>query len=131
MTDVMVDVSAGPVDSLDEQLVRRLAERARAEGLKLTDEGGLPARLTKMVVEPALEGEMDDHLGHAKHDPAGRDGENSPNGTRPKTLLTEVGPVAIDVPRDRESSFEPKIVVKRQRRLSGSMTWWSRCRPRG
>jgi transposase-like protein len=115
----MMDVSAEPVDGLDEQLVRQLAARARAEGLRLTGEGGLLARLTKVVVESALEGEMDDHLGYGKHDPAGRNGGNSRNGTRPKTVLTEAGPVEIEVPRDRESSFEPVMVAKRQRRLSG------------
>jgi transposase-like protein len=114
-----MDVSAEPVDGLDEQLVRQLAARARAEGLRLTGEGGLLARLTKVVVESALEGEMDDHLGYGKHDPAGRNGGNSRNGTRPKTVLTEAGPVEIEVPRDRESSFEPVMVAKRQRRLSG------------
>ena len=72
-----------------------------------------------MVVEGALEGEMDDHLGYAKHDPAGRDGGNSRNGHRAKTILTEAGSVEISVPRDRDSSFEPKIVAKRQRRLTG------------
>jgi putative transposase len=114
-----MDVSAEPGDGLDEQLVRQLAARARAEGLRLTGEGGLLARLTKVVVESALEGEMDDHLGYGKHDPAGRNGGNSRNGTRPKTVLTEAGPVEIEVPRDRESSFEPLMVAKRQRRLSG------------
>jgi putative transposase len=62
---------------------------------------------------------MDDHLGYGKHDPAGRNGGNSRNGRRGKTVLTEAGPVEISVPRDREASFEPKIVAKRQRRLSG------------
>jgi transposase-like protein len=100
-------------------LVRRLTERARADGLRLTGEGGLLQRLTKLVVESSLEGELDDHLGYGKHDAAGRDGGNSRNGKRAKTLLTEAGPVAIEVPRDREGSFEPKIVAKRQRRLSG------------
>ena len=104
---------------MDEQLVRRVAARARAEGLKLTGEGGLLARLTKVVVESALEGERDDHLGYGKHDPVGRNGGNSRHGTRPKTLVTEAGPVEVEVPRDRESSFEPVIVAKRQRRLSG------------
>src|ERR1700758_2510358 len=102
----------------DEQLLRELTERARASGLKLTGEGGLLGKLTKMVVEGALEGEMDDHLGYAKHDPAGRDGGNSRNGHRAKTVITEAGPVEISVPRDRDSSFEPKIVAKRQRRRS-------------
>jgi hypothetical protein len=71
------------------------------------------------LFESALEGEMTDHLGYDKHDAAGRDGGNSRNGYRAKTVLTEVGPVEIDVPRDRDATFEPKIVAKRQRRLSG------------
>jgi putative transposase len=114
-----MDVSAEPGDGLDEQLVRQLAARARAEGLKLAGVGGLLGRLTKVVVESALEGEMDDCRGYGKHDPAGRNGGNSRNGTRSKTLVTEAGPVEIEVPRDRESVFEPVIVPKRQRRLSG------------
>jgi putative transposase len=114
----VTDVTTGEVD-VDEQLVRRLTERARADGLRLTGEGGLLQRLTKLVVESSLEGELDDHLGYGKHDPVGRDGGNSRNGKRAKTLLTEAGPVAIEVPRDRDGSFEPKIVAKRQRRLSG------------
>jgi putative transposase len=88
-------------------------------GLALTGEGGLLAQLTKRLVESALEGELTDHLGYDRHDAAGRDGGNSRNGHRAKTVLTEVGPVEVDVPRDRDGSFEPKIVAKRQRRLSG------------
>ena len=72
-----------------------------------------------MVIEGALEGELDDHLGYARHDPEGRDGGNSRNGRRAKTVITDTGPVEISVPRDRDSSFEPKIVAKRQRRLTG------------
>jgi putative transposase len=125
VTDVIDEATAeavvGPVpaDSVDEELVRQLSERARAEGLRLTGEGGLLARLTKIVVDSALEGEMEDHLGYARHDPAGRDGGNSRNGTRSKELLTEAGPVQIAVPRDRDGSFTPQLVRKRQRRLSG------------
>lgn len=62
---------------------------------------------------------MDEHLGYEKHSAAGRDGGNSRNGTRSKTVITEVGPVEIDAPRDREGSFEPKTIKKRQRRLPG------------
>jgi putative transposase len=87
--------------------------------LKLTGEGGLMGKLTKMVVESALEGELDDHLGYGKNDPSGRDGGNSRNGHRAKTVLTDTGPVEISVPRDRDSSFEPKMIAKRQRRLAG------------
>ena len=62
---------------------------------------------------------MSEHLGCDKHDPAGRGSGNSRNGTRAKTVLTEIGPVEIEVPRDTESTFEPRIVKKRQRRLTG------------
>jgi putative transposase len=119
--DEAVPAAAGPavLDAVDEQLIARLAGRAREGGLQLTGEGGLLAQLTKRLVESALEGELTDHLGYDRHDPAGRDGQNSRNGHRSKTVLTEVGPVAIDVPRDRDGSFEPKIVPKRKRRLSG------------
>src|SRR6201987_198846 len=121
MTDVTTDLVRDEVElsAADEQLVRELTERARTGGLKLTGEGGLLGKLTKMVVEGAVEGELDDHLGYAKHDPEGRDGGNSRNGYRGKTVLTDTGPVEISVPRDRDSSFEPKIVAKRQRRLTG------------
>jgi putative transposase len=107
------------LSAVDEQMLRELTERARAGGLKLTGEGGLLGKLTKMVIEGALEGELDDHLGYSRHDPAARDGGNSRNGHRAKTVITDTGPVGISVPRDRDSSFEPKIVAKRQRRLSG------------
>jgi transposase-like protein len=108
----------GP-EAAELELARQLAERARAGGLSLTGPGGLLGRLTKVVLEGALEGEMDAHLGYAKHDPAGRDGQNSRNGHRAKTVLTDVGPVQIAMPRDRDASFAPKIVAKRQRRLGG------------
>src|SRR5215218_179396 len=107
------------LDAVDEQLIARLAGKAREGGLALTGENGLLAQLTKRLVESAREGGITDHLGYDRHDVAGRDGGNSRNGHRPKTVLTEVGPVEIDVPRDRDGSFEPKIVAKRQRRLSG------------
>src|SRR5689334_229192 len=109
----------GQLSAADEQVLRELTERARTGGLKLTGEGGLLGRLTKMVVEGALEGELDDHLGYEKHDPAGRDGGNSRNGHRAKTVLTDTGPLELSVPRDRDASFEPEIVAKRQRRLTG------------
>src|SRR6516164_1653638 len=117
----MADVTTDPghdeaeLSAADEQLLQELTERARTGGLKLTGEGGLLGKLTKMVIEGALDG----HLGYSKHDPEGRDGGNSRNGRRAKTVITEAGPVEISVPRDRDSSFEPKIVAKRQRRLTG------------
>jgi hypothetical protein len=105
--------------AVDGQLLAELVKRAQADGVSLTGEGGLLQQLTKVLLESALEGEMDSHLGYAKHDAAGRDAGNSRNGKRAKTVLTEVGPVEIDVPRDRDASFAPQIVKKRQRRLDG------------
>ncbi len=120
---VVAAETAGPaaagLDALDEQLIDRLAGRARAGGLQLAGEGGLLAQLTKRLLESALEGELTDHLGYDKHEVAGRDGGNSRNGHRAKTVLTDVGPVEIEVPRDRDGSFQPKIVAKRQKRLAG------------
>jgi putative transposase len=77
------------------------------------------SQLTKRVLETAVEAEMSDHLGYDKHHPTGRNHGNSRNGLRAKTVLTEIGPVEIEVPRDLDASFQPKIVKKRQRRLTG------------
>ncbi|WP_371553058.1 IS256 family transposase [Streptomyces sp. NBC_00554] len=96
-----------------------LVERARSEGLQLTGQGGLLQQLTKRVLESALEGEITDHLGYEPHDAVGRGSGNSRNGSRAKTVLTDVGPVEVKVPRDTAGSFEPQIVKKRQRRLTG------------
>lgn len=106
-------------EALDPQLVARLAAQARAQGVSLLGRDGLLQQLTKRLLEAALDAEMDEHLGYGKHDPTGRDGGNSRNGKRSKTLLTEVGPVGIEVPRDRDGSFTPQVVAKRQRRLGG------------
>ncbi len=127
MSDVTVSAEAVeevrpaelPADALDEQLIGQLVDQARASGLQLTGEGGLLQQLAKRVLESALEGEITDHLGYEKHDPAGVGSGNSRNGARSKTVLTDVGPVEITVPRDRDGSFEPQIVKKRQRRLTG------------
>ena len=105
--------------SEDKQLAEELVERAKSDGVELVGPDGLLAGLTKDVLEAGLEAEMSEHLGYDKHDPAGRDKGNSRNGTRAKKLLTDVGPVDIEVPRDRDASFEPKLVKKHQRRLTG------------
>ena len=105
--------------TVEQKLIDQLVEQARSKELQLTGEGGLLLQLTKTVLESALEGEIADHLGCGKHDPAGKDGGNSRNGTRAKTVLTDVGPVEVKVPRDTAGTFEPQIVRKRQRRLTG------------
>jgi transposase-like protein len=121
--EVSKDVEISPVDALaglvDDEFIARLAGQARAQGLSLVGAGGVLQQLTKRVLEAALEGELDSHLGYGKHETAGRDGGNSRNGRRSKTVVTEAGPVAVDVPRDRDGSFTPQIVAKHQRRLTG------------
>ncbi|ADP80762.1 IS256 family transposase [Pseudofrankia inefficax] len=102
-----------------QQLAAELVEKARAEGIDLVGPGGLLSGLTKSVLETALDAEMTEHLGYERHDPEGRNGGNSRNGRRGKTVLTEIGPVEIEVPRDRDGSFDPVIVKKGQRRLEG------------
>jgi len=101
------------------QLAEQLLAQAKEQGVDLVGPNGLLNQLTKNVLETALDAEMTEHLGYDKHDPAGRGSGNSRNGTRSKTVLTEIGPVDIDVPRDVNSSFDPQIVKKRQRRLTG------------
>lgn len=101
------------------QLAEQLLAQAKEQGVDLVGPNGLLNQLTKNVLETALYAEMTEHLGYDKHDPAGRGSGNSRNGVRSKTVLTEIGPVDIDVPRDVNSSFDPQIVKKRQRRLTG------------
>ena len=91
-------------------------------GLRLTGEGGFLPALIKAVLERGLQAELADHLGYDKGDPAGRGTPNSRNGSRPpKTLATEVGEIALDSPRDRDASFEPRLVPKGARRLAGGL----------
>ena len=98
---------------------RQLVRAARDRGAVLTGPDGLLKALTKTVLETALDEEMSEHLGYDKHAVEGRNGANSRNGKRPKTVLTDAaGEVEIEVPRDRDGSFAPVIVAKRQRRLS-------------
>jgi len=126
-------------DTIDDAVTRaRLREMAgRADGERIPDEvidqllagaqteqeiagpGGLLAQLTKRLVERAMEVELTDHLGYEPHaEPPGGAG-NTRNGSSPKRLLGEHGEVVIDAPRDRNGSFSPKIVRKRQRRFEG------------
>ncbi len=119
VTDETTAAESRPADVVGEELARQLVEQARTQGVDLIGPDGLLRRVTKLVLEGALEGEITDHLGYGRHDPVGRDGGNSRNGKRAKMVLTDVGPVHVEVPRDRDGSFEPKIVRKRQRRLSG------------
>src|SRR3954466_739623 len=97
-----------------------MVAEAKARGLALTGPDGLLKLFTKNVLETALNEEMTEHLGHEKNqaDPD-RESTNVRNGARPKTVISDAaGEVQIEGPRDRESTFEPQIVKKRQRRLT-------------
>src|SRR5918999_4269365 len=85
----------------------------------LLGQHGLLQQLTKAVVERALQGELTHHLGYEKHDPAGNNSGNSRNGKSKKTIKGKRGQVEIDVPRDRDSSFEPQLIKKGQTRFDG------------
>jgi hypothetical protein len=92
--------------------------QAREQGLALTGPGGLLKLFTKSVLETALNEEMTEHLGYEKNGASpDRESANIRNGSRPKTVISDaVGEVEIAVPRDREGTFSPVIVQKRQRR---------------
>lgn len=85
----------------------------------LTGENGILKQLTKALVEQAMGAELTDHLGYEKHEIGEKPGANRRNGTSDKTVRTDQGPMNIEVPRDREGSFEPKIIEKHQREFAG------------
>jgi hypothetical protein len=87
--------------------------------LRLTGEGGFLPEMLKRSLEAGLRAELSDHLGYEKGDPAGQGSGNSRNGTTPKRLGTQVGDVDLATPRDRNATFDPKLVGKGQRRLDG------------
>ncbi|MBK7624444.1 MAG: transposase [Kineosporiaceae bacterium] len=113
-----IDKTLSKPGEAERAAIREMVKSATDRGLALTGPDGLLKIMTKTVLETALDEEMTAHLGYEKHAVEGRDGGNSRDGRRVKTVLTDnVGPVEIEVPRDRAGSFEPVIVAKRQRRL--------------
>lgn len=113
-TDQEEMIGSMTTDIVDQkQLAEQLLEQAKEQNVELVGPDGLLGQLTKNVLETALDAEMSEHLGYEKHVPVGRNSGNSRNGTRAKTVLAEIGPVEIEVPRDTESTFEPQIVKKR------------------
>lgn len=122
MNDNGTELEAVVSGGLDVRIAEELVAKARAEGLSLTGPDGVLAAVTKNVIQAALEAEMTDHLGYAKGDraaSAAAGGSNHRNGTSKKTVQTGVGPVELDIPRDRAGAFEPQIVPKHARRVGG------------
>ena len=104
--------------AIDSELIDRLlADYKKPEDI--IGENGLLKQLTKAVLERALQAEMTDHLGYEKHDPVGQNTGNSRNGKTSKSLKGEFGELPLETPRDRNGSFEPKIVAKGQTRFAG------------
>lgn len=101
----------------NELIDRLLADYKKPEDL--IGENGLLKQLTKRLVERALEAEMTEHLGHGKNEPVANPKGNTRNGKSKKTLKGEFGELPIDIPRDRDGSFEPQIVPKHQTRWTG------------
>jgi putative transposase len=117
MTETIEPVVLDDVER--QRLAQRLVDQAREQGVDLVGPGGVLTGLTKQVLERALEEELTEHLGYGHGDRDAKAGGNERNGTRGKTVLTEIGPVQLDVPRDRDGTFQPQVVKKRQRRLEG------------
>ncbi|MBL7498729.1 IS256 family transposase [Frankia sp. CNm7] len=121
MTPRKQDRDPGRQLSPEQAAAAAMVADAKARGLALTGPDGLLKLFTRSVLEAALAEEMTEHLGHEKNRaPAERESANVRNGSREKTVVSEAaGEVRIAVPRDREGTFEPRIVKKRQRRLTG------------
>src|SRR5215216_5181011 len=124
--DVMAraDGSKGPAEEAVDQLLNQgfldeLMDRVDEGGVQLTGEGGFLPELVKRVLEAGLHAELTGHLGYEKHDPTGSGSGNSRNGSTPKRLGTEVGDLDLATPRDRNGSFDPRLVPKGQRRVGG------------
>ena len=111
----MTELTARQQELLDE-----LLKDFKGDAGEIFGEGGLLKTIGKRAIEAALEGEMTHHLGYPPHNPSGRKSGNSRNGRSTKRLESESGSFDLEVPRDRNGSFEPKIVKKRERLRSGS-----------
>lgn len=98
--------------ALDELLVGKTAE-------EIAGPNGVLKQLTKALIERAMGAELTHHLGYEKHAPEGRGSGNNRNGTSRKKVQGDFGAVEIEVPRDRNGTFEPKLIAKHERRFSG------------
>jgi putative transposase len=109
---------SGDVPAMRE-LAQQLVGQARDGGIDLTGDDGLLTMLIRQVLQAGLNAELTEHLGYEAHAVEGRRTGNSRNGSYPKTVTTEIGQVTLEVPRDRNGSFEPVLVPKGVRRLDG------------
>ena len=115
---------------IDKELIDKLLADYKGPE-DLIGEQGLLKQLTKALVERAMHAELTHHLGYEKHDSGGKGSGNSRNGTSTKTLKGDFGEAEIEVPRDRNGTFEPKIVPGTSVVSADSMTRFCRCTPGG
>src|SRR5215208_8218663 len=114
-----------PVEQARERLAGLLPDDALQDALKglepdeITGPGGLLTQLAGRVIETALGAELSGHLGYPPGQAPPGGAGNYRNGHTSKTLQTELGPVQVRTPRDRQGGFEPQLVAKRQTRLAG------------
>jgi putative transposase len=106
------------MDELKPELIDQLL-KGYEKPEDIIGENGLLKRLTKSLLERAMNAEMTHHLGYEKHDPSGYNSGNSRNGTTSKTVKGEFGEIVVETPRDRKGTFEPQILPKRQTRFDG------------
>jgi putative transposase len=106
------------IKSKQDALIDELLEGC-SDPKEILGKNGLLKELTRRLIERALEAELTEHLGYEPHAPQGRGSGNNRNGKGQKTVQCESGAIQIEVPRDRNSIFEPQLIKKRQRRLEG------------
>lgn len=110
--------AADAAAAVPDELIDAVMNNVDAGGVELLGPDGVLAELTKRILERGLSEELTEHLGYEPGDPAGRGSGNNRNGTTPKTVLTDIGAIDLDIPRDRNGTFEPQIVPKGTRRLA-------------
>src|SRR3989304_8148346 len=105
-------------DKTQEQLIDDLLKEYKGPE-SFWGETGIFAQLKKKIIERSLNAEMDNHLGYTKHDPKGHNSGNSRNGKGKKTIVVDSEPVELEPPRDRNGTFEPQLIPKRQKYFEG------------
>src|SRR3977135_4612498 len=104
--------------SIDNELIDNLLKNYKKPA-DLIGENGLLKQLTKQLLERAMAAELTEHVGYDKHDVAGNNSGNSRNGKSTKTLKGTFGELALETPRDRNGTYEPRIIEKHQTRFTG------------
>src|SRR5580698_7743874 len=106
------------IDPIDTKLIDTLLTGYKKPE-DIIGKNGLLKQLTKALLERAMNAELTEHVGYQKHDPVGNNSGNSRNGASKKKLKGDFGEIDLETPRDRNGSFEPKIIAKRQTRFTG------------